>query len=430
MMNVLDKIVFAQKRGEPRGITSICSANHFVLTTAIAQGFKTEHPILIESTCNQVNQFGGYTGMTPADFRNYVYKISDQLNFPKDRIILGGDHLGPNPWQGEPATVAMEKACTLVRDYVNAGYTKIHLDASMRLSDDPPGPLSVDMVAERSADLAVVAEDTARKCKNHLSLRYVIGTEVPIAGGLQDDEEELRVTKVSDLQETIEKSHKAFRSRGLEAAWERVIAIVVQPGVEYGNSSIYEYNRSAATELSRFIEKQPFIYEAHSTDYQTPRVLHQLVGDHFAILKVGPALTFALREAFFGLAMMENEIFSISQRSNLIEILEKAMLVNPIHWQKHNPGDEKTQAFARKFSFSDRSRYYWSVPVVNSAVERLLLNLQQNPLPLAVISQFLPRQFRKIRNGHIKNDPLAIVQDSVVEVILQYQSAVGDDKSD
>lgn len=37
------------------------------------------------------------------------------------------------------------------------------------------------------------------------------------------------------------------------------------------------------------------VFEAHSTDYQTKEAYKQLVHDHFAILKVGPALTFAMR---------------------------------------------------------------------------------------------------------------------------------------
>ena len=49
------------------------------------------------------------------------------------------------------------------------------------------------------------------------------------------------------------------------------------------------------------------IFEAHSTDYQTPAALAALVRDHFAILKVGPALTFALREALWALDCIERE---------------------------------------------------------------------------------------------------------------------------
>ena len=73
----LDELVQAQKRGEAKGLPSICSAHKFVLRTAIRSGIRTGKPILIEATCNQVNQYGGYTGMTPAAFYKYVRDIAD-----------------------------------------------------------------------------------------------------------------------------------------------------------------------------------------------------------------------------------------------------------------------------------------------------------------------------------------------------------------
>jgi tagatose-1,6-bisphosphate aldolase non-catalytic subunit AgaZ/GatZ len=36
--------------------------------------------VLIEATCNQVNQDGGYTGMTPADFRRFVEDIAARVS--------------------------------------------------------------------------------------------------------------------------------------------------------------------------------------------------------------------------------------------------------------------------------------------------------------------------------------------------------------
>ena len=107
-----------------------------------------EHPILIEATCNQVNQDGGYTGMTPADFRDFVHALADEAGIDRRRIVLGGDHLGPNPWKALSARDAMAKARDLVRAYVEAGFTKIHLDASMACADD--GELAEEEIAERA----------------------------------------------------------------------------------------------------------------------------------------------------------------------------------------------------------------------------------------------------------------------------------------
>ncbi len=425
----LSEIVSAQKRGEAKGIYSICSANRFVIEASFIHALDGDGPVLIESTCNQVNQYGGYTGMTPAEFADYVWRIADACQFPHNRLIIGGDHLGPNPWQHEPAAKAMDKSRTLIRDCVLAGYAKFHLDASMKCAnDDPHRPLDKAVSAERAAELALVAEDTfARLAPGGIAPRYVIGTEVPIPGGAQEQEDSIAVTTTADVEETIEVTRRAFLKRGLEAAWQRVIAVVVQPGVEYGDNTLFEYDHERALELSRFIKRyEHLVYEAHSTDYQTPRALKSMVEDQFAILKVGPALTFAFREAVFALAMIEAELFASKQGpelSRVREVLEEAMLARPVYWEKYYQGDPEDQRFARKYSFSDRSRYYWPVPEVQTALAKLITNLAGQPLPLSLLSQYLPVQYERIRNRALANSPRAIILDKIASVLTDYAHA-------
>jgi D-tagatose-1,6-bisphosphate aldolase subunit GatZ/KbaZ len=423
-VNYLDFVISAQKFGQPRGITSVCSAHPFVLEAALQHGLAQHLPVLIEATCNQVNQFGGYTGLTPADFVLYVSKIADRVGFPRQNLLLGGDHLGPLVWSGEPAAVAMDRAKTLVRDYVQAGFAKIHLDCSMPCADDKE--LTVELVAQRAAELAQVAENAIPANPElritNRELRYVIGTEVPPAGGAKAGETHLTVTDPADAAQTINLTRRAFSALGLEFAWERVIALVVQPGVEFGDENVHEYDRSAAAGLARFIENVPsLVYEAHSTDYQTRAALRALVEDHFGILKVGPALTFAFREAVFALAEIEETLCQTPSR--IRETLEVAMLTNPVHWKKHYSGDAQTQKFARSFSFSDRIRYYWKTPETQQAFEQLMTNLGENALPLALLSQYLPGQYRNIRSGHIPNRASAILLDRVMDVLDSYHWA-------
>lgn len=393
---VLDEIVAAQKRGEAGGITSVCSAHPYVLKTALRSDDFSRHratkvatpPILIESTCNQVNQYGGYTGMTPKDFVTYVRGLAEQVNLPFENIILGGDHLGPNVWQNEPADYAMRKSEVLIRDYVQAGFTKLHLDCSMKLADDPAGVLDMEVIAKRAAQLAKVAETVGTGLAPVRLPHYVIGTEVPIPGGATEHEETISVTKVEDVEQTIEVTREAFLREGLASAWERVVGVVVQPGVEFGDDFVLSYQSSAAQKLSKFIESQTLVYEAHSTDYQTRAALKNLVRDHFAILKVGPGLTFAFREAVFALAMIENEMIVKEKHSNIMQVLEDVMLKHPEHWKKYYRGDEREQAFKRKYSLSDRVRYYWVRPEVQNALGRLMDNLGKDVLPLSLLSQF------------------------------------------
>ncbi|MBN1992848.1 MAG: D-tagatose-bisphosphate aldolase, class II, non-catalytic subunit, partial [Anaerolineae bacterium] len=425
---ILTDLVTVHKQGRPVGLYSLCSAHPFVLEACVQQAIQDDSPLLIEATSNQVNQFGGYTGMTPADFCDFVKGIAHKFNFPPERLILGGDHLGPNPWQNEPAERAMDKARRLMHDCVVAGYTKIHLDASMQCADDPPGPLSAAVSAARAAELCRVAEETfAQVDPGQPAPCYIIGTEVPPPGGAHGQEDQLAVTTVVAAQETIDLTHTAFKQRGLDAAWERVMAVVVQPGVEFGNATLFEYNREAAADLSHFIEGyNRLIFEAHSTDYQTRDALKALVEDHFAVLKVGPALTFAFREAVYALAFIETEWLAGRkgvELSHIGQVLDKTMVAKPGYWQKYYTGSRASIQLARQYSFSDRSRYYWPQPEVQQALARLLANLEQYPPPLTLLSQFLPQQYQRVRQGVIKNSPTSLIYDKVKSVATDYAYA-------
>src|SRR5512139_4117030 len=109
------ELVRANRRGSAVGLCSICSANGHVLEAAMHRAAQRESVVCIESTSNQVNPYGGYTGMTPADFARFVRQVASASEFPQGRIVLGGDHLGPHVWRNEPAPQAMEQARELVR---------------------------------------------------------------------------------------------------------------------------------------------------------------------------------------------------------------------------------------------------------------------------------------------------------------------------
>jgi D-tagatose-1,6-bisphosphate aldolase subunit GatZ/KbaZ len=422
----------ANRDGKRRGVASICSANRFVLQAAMIEAREGGNVICIESTSNQANQFGGYSGMTASDFAAFAGGIARETGFPPERILLGGDHLGPFPWQEESAAVAMAKAGDLVQSCVLAGYTKIHLDTSMRCADDPGGagaPLSEETATERAALLCEIAERAyASLPQGSPAPLYVIGTEVPVPGGEQE-ENLVQITRTGDLQRTIELTRRALESRGLGSAWQRVLAVVVQPGVEFGDATIVEYDRVKARELSSFIRGiDRLVYEAHSTDYQTRRSLRGLVEDHFAILKVGPWLTFAAREALFALEQMEVEWLSGRkglELSGLRRALEEAMLENPRHWQKYYRGSEFDLRFARSFSFSDRCRYYWPQPGVRQALQRLLRNLTEYPVPLTLLSQFMPDQYERVREARLTTQPTDLVRDKIARVLALYADACG-----
>lgn len=427
----LADVLNQNRGGRAVGVYSICSANRFVLEAGMLQALRDDSLLLIESTSNQVNQSGGYAGQTPAQFVSFVKEIAAGMSFPAEKIVLGGDHLGPHPWRQEAASSAMQKAVELVRACVLAGYTKIHLDTSMRLAGDPGDPssaLAEEIVSRRAADLCRAAEEahTQLPAGSPVPL-YVIGTEVPIPGGELLDRQAPATTRPEDLAQTVQLAKRAFEVRDLQSAWDRVVAVVVQPGVEFSDANVFPYVPEKARKLSRCVGRQwQGVYEAHSTDYQSPAALRQMVRDHFAILKVGPWLTFTFREAVFALAAVEQEWLGHRKgitTSRIRESLEEAMLANPEHWRNYYRGDDAALRFARSYSFSDRVRYYWPQLSVAEALQRLLANLTTHPVPISLLSQYLPNQGAALSAGPIANHPVALIRDKILEVIDTYARA-------
>jgi D-tagatose-1,6-bisphosphate aldolase subunit GatZ/KbaZ len=407
------------------GIYSVCSAHPLVIEASVLQALDDDGYLLVEATSNQVDQFGGYTGMKPQDFRRLVLGLARRHGLPEDRIVLGGDHLGPNRWQERPAEEALAYAGDLVASYVGAGFTKIHLDCSMACADDT-SPLDDSVVARRAATLASRAEQeaSARTRESADNLVYVVGTEVPVPGGAHEALEVLIPTSADAARVTLAAHENAFRAEGLEEVWDRVIALVVQPGVEFDHERVIDYDRSATGELRQVLDDRGrLVFEAHSTDYQTRANLRALVEDHWAVLKVGPALTFAMREALFALAAIENELVAEGERSQLLSVVEHRMQEEPGYWEGYYPGGPTARHLLRRYSYSDRIRYYWAYPDVEDAQRRLFSNLTAREIPQPLLSQYLPRQYERVRHSGLESVPEALVFDHIRDTLQNYAVA-------
>ncbi len=419
-MKALLELFRSHKAGSGSGICSVCSSHPLVVEAALREAARRGEYALIEATSNQVNQFGGYTGMKPVDFRAYVAEIAARVSLPIDRLLLGGDHLGPNCWRSESAEVALERSERMVSDYVAAGFRKIHLDCSMSCADDP-GLLTDGIIAARAARLCQASESAWRASGGEAPV-YVIGTEVPTPGGAAEDLETLAVTTPAAVNATLAAHRGAFLEAGLIEVWPRVVALVVQPGVEFDHHKVIDYDPAKARALSARIEREPgLVYEAHSTDYQTPGALAALVRDHFAILKVGPGVTFALRETLWALVDIEREL-GIAPAESLREVVLGAMQRDPRYWKSYYT-DQAAQHFDLQYSLSDRIRYYWNVPEVRAALEALLQNLRRRGVPLTLLSQYLPLQYAAVRQGQILNDPRELLLAGVTQILRDYAAA-------
>jgi D-tagatose-1,6-bisphosphate aldolase subunit GatZ/KbaZ len=419
-MKALLELMRGHKAGNGAGIYSVCSSHPLVIEAALREARRTGQYALVEATSNQVNQYGGYTGMTPVAFKEYLAGIAARVSMPMDHVLLGGDHLGPNCWTREPAAVALGRSEQLVADYVAAGFRKIHLDCSMSCADDPH-VLTDAVIAERAARLCHASEKAWRVSGGEPPI-YVIGTEVPKPGGATEDLDTLAVTTSSAVTATLQAHHSAFEKHGVGDAWGRVLALVVQPGVEFDHHKVIDYQPAKARELSERIEHESgLVYEAHSTDYQIPAALAALVRDHFAILKVGPGVTFALREMLWALVEIESEL-GAAPRESLKDIVLGEMQRDPRYWQAYYT-EAGSQKLDLQFSLSDRIRYYWNVPKVREACDALVANLSARHIPLTLLSQYLPVQYAAVREGVLPGEPRELLLDGVTQVLCHYARA-------
>ena len=415
-MSILRDLILRNRAGEAIGLPCFCTANEHVLRAVLAYAKRTGLPAVIEATCNQVNQYGGYTGMTAADFVEWLREMAADAGVPMDQMILGGDHLGPNVWKNEPLDVAMEKSRELVKSYVQAGFRKIHLDTSMACGGEPNPTFA--QIAERAADLCEVAEKYA---PDPSKLLYIIGTEVPIPGGEKEEPDALDVTSVERFHDTIQTHRDAWDARGLDAAWDRIVSVVTQPGVDFGHTSVYPFVPVKAAPLrDAIIDQVDLTYEAHSTDYQSTDALANLVKNHFFFLKVGPELTFRFREAIWALAQIEEEIIN-GPKSLIRETFEKRMTKDPGYWVNYYNGTDKELRILRTYSYSDRIRYYWADPEILKSLDLLIANLEQVNLPGSIVSQ----AFMGLDFGEMPETPLALIELHIQRCISRYFQAAG-----
>lgn len=372
----LRQIIARNRAGEPIAIPSVCTAHPDALEASLALSETLDQPIVVEATSNQVNQDGGYTGLKPAEFISFVKDIATRAKVRHSRIVFGGDHLGPQAWRKLRADQAMEKAHRMVADYAAAGFTKIHLDCSEGCAGEP-AQLPDHITATRSAALAA----TARHCApDPARLIFVIGTEVPPPGGARtDDHGDIPPTTPEAAKATLAAHRDAFSAAGIPL--DQIGGLVVQPGVEFSPMDVHHLPLNRDPGLLDALEGWPNLcLEAHSTDYQHPQAYPRLAELGFAFQKVGPALTYAWREALYALDTIRTQN-GWAAGPSLPDTMEAVMLENPAHWHAHIHGTSADPRTERHFGLADRVRYYWPITQAQQAVLRLLSDLADKRLP-------------------------------------------------
>ena len=379
MADILRQIIAQNRAGQNVAIPSVCSAHPDVLRASLRLAQRLDRAVVIEATSNQVNQDGGYTGLTPAGFISFVNRLADETQTDRARILFGGDHLGPQAWRKLPAAQAMDKARVMVADYAAAGFAKIHLDCSEGCAGEP-AQLTDAQTVPRAADLGRVAI-AARP-----GLLFVVGTEVPPPGGARsDDHTDIPATTPGNARATLDAHFDAFKDIG------EIGGLVVQPGVEFSPMSVHHLPMARDPGLKAAVAHHPGVcLEAHSTDYQHAAVFPRLAELGFAFQKVGPALTFAYRQAVYALDQLRAD--AGWAEPVIRPEMERIMLASPAHWQSHYHGDAASVRLQRHYGLADRIRYYWPQAGAQKVVARLLSDLQGRVLPAPLLWQHFAPQ--------------------------------------
>lgn len=382
-----------EKRG---GIWACCSSNPFVLRAACRYAARENTVLLAESSSAQVNQYGGYSGMTPGQFCSALHMTAQKEGLPADRLILGADHAGPLPWRQLNETEAMRRAERLIADCVEAGYEKIHIDVSMplgeeRLSgnhcDSSTREIYEDIMTERGVRLIAAAENawSASRKEERTPPLYVIGNEVPESGGIQQACQQ-RYSSGEHCLAMLKRYRERLQEAGYGEAAGRIIAMAADVGTGFFRDGVLKPDVSRLSDLSEVSERAGIVFEGHSADYLDMDLLQAMTENGISILKVGPELTNALLKALFFLENLERKDCGESSRSRLKETLFGCMIKDPVHlhkWMRMETVGETEVEQMRKIAFGplDRWRYYANRPEVQKSVCRLLKNLSGSAMP-------------------------------------------------
>ncbi|MDR3473889.1 MAG: class II D-tagatose-bisphosphate aldolase, non-catalytic subunit [Devosia sp.] len=375
-MRGLIEIARANRAGVPLGLPAYCTAHPETLRAILRCYADDYEPLLIEVDAAAVNLGGGYAGMTPGGFRNFIEIMAAGEGVDPARLILGAARVGTGLWKTEPVASAMTSAAALIRAYVEAGFVKLHLDASSACADDET--VSPENVAGRTAALCWAAEAAAQ------------GRPVLYAlGGASSARAPGTPATPAEARQLFDLHQQAFGSAGIGTAFERVIALVLESGAGYTNAAVLPFLPGPLAGLAQMLPSPPSdaVFQAPATDYQDEAALRALVAAHFAILEVGPELANAFGRAVVAMAHLEAHL---SVRvSDVLAVIEKEMLRDPAGWQDQIPDDDRAAAM-RLFGLTGPLRAYWARPPIAAALQRLFANIDAARPEAGLLAQYAP----------------------------------------
>jgi len=204
--------------------------------------------------------------------------------------------------------------------------------------------------------------------------------------------------RARDARRTLEHTRQAFAARGLGGRLGARDRAVVQPGVEFGDSVVFGYDRQGR-QLSRNLPAHPgMVYEAHSTDYQTAS----------ARARWWRITSPSQSRAVAHLCLPRSRFRPGSPRARMArralgvpEALEAAMLANPAHWKGVLSGRRARAALRPAVQFQT------TAAAITGPNRRCAPNStpggQSHRRAAAAhpADQYLPPQYERVCEGHV-----------------------------
>jgi tagatose-1,6-bisphosphate aldolase non-catalytic subunit AgaZ/GatZ len=361
-----------KKTGIKRTLFAACPNSISVIKAAIRSAKRNNAPIKFAATLNQVDFDKGYTGMTQKEFVQTIKLECKKINF-NGPVIIAIDHGGP--WLKDKdrlAGLTYEETLNNVKksmiEAVRAGYDLLHVDPTVDVSLPEGEIISIETVAERTADIIAHVENF-RKSNNFPAISYEVGTE-EVHGGLAD---------MNVFRRFFELLKKNLVQLGYPDVWP--VFVVAKVGTDLHTST---FDSEVAKQVVNAAREYACYIKGHYSDNVTNPEAYPQTGMGGA--NVGPEFTENEYEGLEELINLETELYKkdlVPYLSDFKEILWKAV-INSNRWKKWLFEEEKGLDFfnlkedRQVWLIKTGCRYIWANPEVFAARIKLYENLEIN----------------------------------------------------
>ena len=373
LRKLLDRVQELTAQGhKPMTLLAVCPNSPAVIKAAFRAAKRNNAPIMFAATLNQVDNDGGYTGMTQKDFVR-VMRVEAKRNNFTGPYIAAIDHGGP--WLKDIQTLEMwpyEKAMDAVKKSYEAallaGYELIHVDPTVDRFLPKGEIIKIEVVAARTIELITHIENF-RKERGLPRIAYEVGTE-EVHGGLAD---------MSVFNKFLDLLKAGLEKNGCADAWP--CFVVGKVGTDLHTTF---FDPVVAKQLTSTVAKYGSFIKGHYTDDVENPEEYPLSG--MGAANVGPEFTVAEFNALEELEAVENKLYdegNVAMHSNMIAILKK-LVIDSGRWKKWVHGDESPDDFEsitpdrQRWLMQTGARYIWQKPEAVAARQTLYSNLRLN----------------------------------------------------